>query len=152
MHEFTRGAVVQALEAQEAAISTPEGWQRHHAQGIRDAIGRAMRRNDESDVPGVSEAAKAWRASVFEPLKRRAVETGLLPADVGVDTAASYFSRMWNRPAIQSHEAEFRQVVRGWLGSLAAAEKSDAERVGRARQSATGKDDLDLGIMRREDR
>ncbi len=154
MHEFTRGAVVQALEVQEAAYLTArKAGNVTTRKEFRDAIGQAMRRNDESAVPGVAEAAKAWRAHVFEPLKRRAIDAGLLPADVSVDTAASYFSRMWNRPAIEANEAEFRKVTRDWLeGSLSVAAKADAARADRRTSKLQReKDEVDRGVMRREE-
>lgn len=153
MREVTRGAVVQALEAQEAAyLSVRKSGTVITRKEFREEIGRAMRRNDESDIPGVSEAAKAWRSSVFDPLKRRAIEAGLLPADVSVDTAASYFSRMWNRPAIEANETQFRDIVRNWLdGQLSAAEVHDAQRTGRRVSGLQKeKDGIDSVIMRRE--
>ncbi|MBI1203775.1 MAG: hypothetical protein GC182_14835 [Rhodopseudomonas sp.] len=154
MLEYTRGAVTQALEAQETAyFNARKAGNVITRKEFRDAIGQAMRRGDKSDIPGVTEAATAWRSHVIEPLKQRAVSAGLLPADVSVNTAASYFSRMWNRPAIEANEGEFRKVVRGWLeGSLSAAEKADASRVeARASKLRQEKDKLDLGIMRREE-
>ncbi|MBN8935185.1 MAG: hypothetical protein J0I13_02505, partial [Rhizobiales bacterium] len=154
MHEYTRGAVVKALEAQQAAYMTARkaGNAMTHRE-FREAVGRAMRRGDKSDIPGVAEAAQAWRSHVIEPLKQRAVSAGLLPADVSVSTAESYFTRMWNRPAIEANEAEFRTIVRDWLsGSLDAAQKAEGDRTGRRVAGLQrGKDELDRTIMRRED-
>ena len=101
---------------------------------FHEEIGRAMRRNDESDVPGVSEAAKAWRSAVTEPLKKGAIDVGLLPADVDVKTADSYFSRMWSRPKLEAGENDFKQIVRDWLdGSVTAAEEAEARKTEQAR-------------------
>lgn len=154
MHQWTRGAVVGALEAQEAAwLKARKAGNAITRDEFRKAIGQAMRRGDKSDVPGVSEAAQAWRKHVFDPLKDRAIAAGLLPADVSVETAASYFTRQWSRPAIETNEGEFRRIVRNWLeGSLDAAEKAEAERTGkRVSNLQREKDALDLGIMRREE-
>ena len=154
MHEFTRGAVTQALEAQQKAYLTArKSGAVMTRKEFREAVGKAMRRGDQSNIPGVSEAAQAWRSNVIEPLKNRAIETGLLPADVHVSTADSYFTRQWNRPAIEASEGEFRGIVRNWLaGSLDAAMKADAARADRRIKSLmTQKGELETGILRREE-
>lgn len=154
MKEATRGAVVKALEAQQSAYMTArKAGSAITKTEFRNEVGRAMRRGDQSEVPGVAEAAKAWRSSVIEPLKQRAIDAGLLPADVNVSTAESYFTRMWNRPAIEANEGEFRTVVRNWLsGSLDAAMRADGERLDRrATKLMREKGDLDLGILRRDE-
>lgn len=154
MHEYTRGAVATALEAQQKAyaVARKSGSVITKSE-FREAVGRAMRRGDKSDIPGVSEAAKAWRSTVIEPLKKRAIEAGLLPADVNVSTAESYFTRQWNRPAIEANEGEFRAVVRNWLaGSLDAALKADGKRIDRKTSNLTReKSDLETSILRREE-
>ena len=86
-------------------------------QEFREAVGRAMRRGDEDADPFVAKAAKEWRAKVFDPLKKAAIDAGLLPPDVTVETAESYFSRMWNRNKLVSREGEFKQVVQDWAES-----------------------------------
>lgn len=84
---------------------------------FRDRVGQAMRRADVD--PGgskeVSEAAGFWRAKVFDPLKKEAIELKRLPEDVHVDTAASYFSRMYNIEKIEAQEGKFLGIVRSWL-------------------------------------
>jgi hypothetical protein len=80
-----------------------------------NAIGRAMRRSDEDADPHIAKAAKEWRAKVFEPLKKAAIEAKLLPEDVSVETADSYFSRMWNRQRLIAREAEFKGRVQNWV-------------------------------------
>ena len=79
---------------------------------FREAVGKAMRRGDE-DVfdPIVTRVAQEYRAKVFEPLKKQAIEAGLLPADVSVDTAQSYFTRMWNGRKISADEVGFKGMV-----------------------------------------
>lgn len=78
---------------------------------FREAVGRAMRRGDEDPVPQVAAVAKAWRSQVFEPLKEAAIDVGLLPPDVSVKTAASYFSRQWNRNKLVGNEGDFKRRV-----------------------------------------
>jgi hypothetical protein len=51
---------------------------------------------------------------VFEPLKKQAIDAGLLPADVSVDTAQSYFTRMWNGRKISADEQGFKGMVQDW--------------------------------------
>lgn len=88
-------------------------------QEFQEAVGKAMRRGDESPDPFVTKVAQAWRAQVFDPLKEAAIKAGLLPKDVSVETAASYFSRMWNRNKLIAREDEFKQIVREWVDDMA---------------------------------
>lgn len=85
---------------------------------FENEVGRAMRRDDKHAVPEVARAAQAWRSQVFDPLKEAAIKAKLLPEDVGVDTAASYFSRMWRRGALIAQEPEFKQVVSNYYSNL----------------------------------
>lgn len=154
MKEFTHGAVARALEAQERAyIGMRKSGVVMTRKEFREAVGRAMRRNDEDPRPAVAEVAKSWRSIVIEPLKRRAVETGLLPEDVHVSTADSYFTRVWNRLRIEANEGEFRAIVRQYLsGALDAAEKAEAERLARKTgKLQREKDALVKGIAGREE-
>ncbi len=153
MHEFTRGAVSLALEVQRKAYSEAR------RQGLklterdfRQAVGMAMRRGDKSNLPGVEAAAKAWRTHVIEPLKERAIKAGLLPEDVQISTAESYFSRVYNRPLIEAQESEFKGIVRNWLSG---ALDEEIARAGRAADRRTlnlqrQKNELETGILRRQ--
>lgn len=82
---------------------------------FQEEVGRAMRRGDESTIPEVARVAQAWRRNVFDPLKDAAIEAKLLPPDVSVDTAVSYFSRLWNRKRLIAEEGRFKEVVRNWV-------------------------------------
>jgi len=77
---------------------------------FEEAVGRAMRTRDEGRNDFITKAAQTWRREVFEPLKRNAVELGLLPEDVSVGTASSYFSRIINREAVSAQEHAFKGV------------------------------------------
>jgi hypothetical protein len=81
---------------------------------FREAVGKAMRRGDTDPDPIITKAAQEWRAKVFDPLKQQAIDAGLLPKDVSVDTAQSYFSRMWNARKISADEAGFKGMVQDW--------------------------------------
>lgn len=84
---------------------------------FREAVGKAMRRGDDDPNPFVARVAKEWRARVFDPLKTEAISSKLLPADVSVDTAQSYFSRMWNQPKLIAQEGRFKAIVEDWVNN-----------------------------------
>lgn len=153
MQEYTRGAVVKALEAQRAAYSKARNaGSKLTEEQFRQAVGMAMRRGDESPEPGVAEAAKAWRSAVIEPLKERAIKAGLLPSDVTVSTAESYFSRVYNRPLIEAKEGEFKDVVRDWLSGALDEEiaRNRARTDKRVMSLQRQKNELETGILRRQ--
>ena len=75
------------LEARDM-LGAPEGAMSYSE--FRQAIGRAMRRGDEATQPEVAEAAKLLREKVFDPLKQRAIDVGLMPADIDTKTARSH--------------------------------------------------------------
>lgn len=105
-----------------ALTATDDAFAEHRKAGgqltrleFREAVGKAMRRGDEADDPRVANVAKEWRAKVFDPLKEAAINARLLPEDVSVDTAASYFSRMWNRNKLIAREGDFKNIVTAWI-------------------------------------
>ena len=86
------------------------------------AAGMAMRRGDQGGNEYINRAAEVYRARVFEPLKKIAIDEGLLPEDVSVDTALSYFTRVYLRERIIAQEAEFRaRVLPRVTGRIAAS-------------------------------
>lgn len=87
-------------------------------QEFEEAVGRAMRRGDTGDNDFVSQAAQAWRKRVFDPFKDEAIDMGLLPPDVSTDTAASYFSRLWNKERLTAQEPEFKQRVTDYYENI----------------------------------
>jgi hypothetical protein len=91
----------------------PEGRLTYTA--FKAEVARAMRRGDQHEITEVGEAARAWREKVFDPLKDRAVELGLLPEDVEVKTAVSYLSRLYNVERIAARRPEFVGTVHSWL-------------------------------------
>lgn len=152
MHEYTRGAVMQAVDAQRKAYSNARrNGLKLTEQQFREAVGYAMRRGDRSDIPGVSEAAKAWRSNVIEPLKDRAIKAGLLPEGVEVITADSYLSRVYNRPLIEANETEFKGILREWLTGEIEKELTRKARSGdaKARNMQAEASDLEMRILRR---
>lgn len=82
-------------------------------------VGRAMRRGDRDELndPYISQSAQMWRKDIFEPLKEEAISRGLLPKNVEVSTAVSYFTRVFNREKITAREDEFTQIVRNFYAN-----------------------------------
>lgn len=94
--------------------SSPQG--KMTFRQFREAIGEAMRRGDRSNVQEVSEAAKIWRETVFDPLKEEAIRLDLLPADVEVKTALSYLTRAYNTEKIIAQRNEWIDTaIMPWL-------------------------------------
>lgn len=113
------GAYTIALEETEKLfIEARKAGTRFTTDEFRKRVGRALRRGDldEAGDASVTAAAKVWRDRVFDPLKDKAIRAGLLPADVSVETARSYFTRMYNRSMIEANEAEFKSILKEWLG------------------------------------
>lgn len=118
MKEWNAG-LAQAVRGTDEAFSdyVKAGGKLKHTE-FREAVGRAMRRGDEDADPFVSKAARDWRTKVFDPLKNEAIAAKLLPEDVSVDTAASYFSRMWNRNKLIAQEGRFKAIVEKWVSDM----------------------------------
>src|SRR3546814_576603 len=82
---------------------------------FREAVGRAMRRGDTSEIPEAAEAARTFRRNVFNPLKDKAIATEILPKDVTVETAPSYLSRVWDVTKVNARRPELVQRTMHWL-------------------------------------
>jgi hypothetical protein len=120
--EFARRALDKAVEAHRAAyIDARKAGLAMTEREFHEDVGRAMRRGGQNDIPAVARAAGAWRSHVVEPLTKRAIETGLLPKDVDAAGASAYFSRLWNREAIEANEQEFKGILHGYFDGQASA-------------------------------
>lgn len=117
------------------AFGAPEG-KLTYGQFLEE-IGRANRRGDRHDIPQVQKAAEEARRTVFDPLKRRAIETGLLPEDVKTETAESYFTRVYDVPKIIAKRPEFQQILSAWLTETQAGVGQRIERYSAALDRAT---------------
>jgi hypothetical protein len=117
-----------------------------NAEEFESAVGMAMRRADTGENDFVSRAAESWRKTVFDPLKKEAIKLDLLPADVSVDEADSYFTRMWNSNKINAQQSRFVQIVRDHIeGGLRQEFQDDVERLqGRLAKLEREKTDLQL--------
>jgi len=112
---------------------------------FREAVGVAMRNADTHEIPEVAQAAQWVRENVFDPWKERAIKIGLLPEDVDVDTAASYFTRVYNRQAIVARRPEFQGRIADWL------EAEQARKAGAQERIAAIVDDLEAQITKLAD-
>lgn len=120
------------------------------AQEFDEAIGRAMRRGDLGENDFVSRAAKSWRERVFEPFKNEAIDMGLLPADVSVETAESYFSRAWNVERLTAQEPEFKQKVADYYSGRLLGDYEESSRVLAERTAALDQEVADLRMTPEE--
>lgn len=120
------------------------------AQEFDEAIGRAMRRGDLGENDFVSRAAKSWRERVFEPFKNEAIDMGLLPADVSVETAESYFSRAWNVERLTAQEPEFKQKVADYYSGRLLGDYEESSRVLSERMAALDQEVADLRMTPEE--
>ncbi len=127
------GATPQAVETlrkqwnaglAQAVSDERSAWKRYKQRAGRsrmtrdqfdEEIGKALRRGDEHEIPEVAEAARSYRKNIFDPLKDAAIEARLLPEDVTVDTATSYFSRVYKRKLVEADEVNFKRAVSDWV-------------------------------------
>jgi len=113
---LSRGLLADGLEANKTA------YQAYRSNGgtlrqlqFNEAVSRALRNGDASEIPEAAQAAKEIRTKVYEPIKQQAIEVGLLPEDVDVSTAISYLNRRWNKDAINANLPQFLEKTADWL-------------------------------------
>ncbi|MBK9156749.1 MAG: hypothetical protein IPM11_01235 [Micropruina sp.] len=138
--EATVRTRVTALQA-EAGTAAEAAYKEMRTQGVRmsrddfyQEVGRAMRNNDTSDNPFVSRAAQGYR-KLFDDFTKDALKLGLLEeGDLDVKTAASYFSRVYDRDKLLASEPEFLDVIgRHFADRMAQAYDVEAAEVRAAR-------------------
>jgi len=93
------------------------GGQRMNFVDFNEAVGMAMRRGDQSEIPEVAQAAAQIRP-MFEATKVRMQELGILPEDVDVSTAQSYLPRIYKFDKILSDRTEFRGRIANWIQGI----------------------------------
>lgn len=94
---------------------------------FKEAVGKAMRRADNSNIPEVAAAAKAARKHVFDPPKDAAIEVGLLPPKLDRVFAPSYLTRIWNSQRIVAQRPAWTKMVVTWMKREQAKVKPDAD-------------------------
>lgn len=80
-------------------------------------VAKALQEGDRHDIPQVEQAAQYVRRTVFNPWRDRAIKAGLLPEDVGVKTAESFFQRVYDKQKIGAQRPQFVDTVANWLRS-----------------------------------
>ena len=113
---------------------------------FEEQVGDAMRNGDQGENDFVSRAATGWRDRLFDPLKNEAIDQGLLPADVNVATAPSYFSRAWNRDVLEAREREFKQIVTDDYAGQMADDYAGSATTLRTRLATLDQEKADLGL------
>lgn len=78
---------------------------------FKDEIGIALLNNDTHAIPEVAAAAKYFRARVYEPLKKAAIEAGMLPEDVTPSVSDSYFHTIYDHIAISRNRVDFERRI-----------------------------------------
>jgi len=109
-----------------AGQSTKDMHREHKAAGgglgyteFRQEIGKALRRGDVHADSSVQKAAQWMRSNVFDPLKDRAIEVGLLPEGVQVKEA------VYNREKIKAQRPEFKRIASQYVQRAVLAERDD---------------------------
>jgi hypothetical protein len=115
---LSRGLLANALEKHNKLYRQyKNGGGKLRPYEFNQAVSRALRNGDASDIPEAGLSAKAFRQDLYEPIKKNAIEVGLLPEDVDVSTAISYLNRRWNKDAINANLPQFISKVSDWLKS-----------------------------------
>lgn len=79
-------------------------------------VSQAMRRGDESDISEASEMARHMRKQ-FDADRETFTALGVLPEDLGVLGARSYFPRVYDHSAILSDRIGFAARLRSWFAN-----------------------------------
>ena len=141
-HDAVKAAAGQASKAMHREYKAAGGDLGY--TDFRREVGKAMRRGDQHVDTSVAKTAQWMRANVFDPLKDRAVEAGLLPEGVEVKEAASYFSRVYNREKIKSHRPQFKQVIVDWIDRQQQADLQKQQKLLAEREAKKQSLDVDL--------
>ncbi len=115
---LSRGLLANALEKHNKLYRQyKNGGGKLRPYEFNQTVSRALRNGDVSDIPEAAQSAQAFRHELYEPIKKNAIEVGLLPEDVDVSTAISYLNRRWNKDAINANLPQFISKVSDWLKS-----------------------------------
>ena len=96
---------------------------------FNEQVSAAIRHGSDDEF--LQKAADAWNTKLYEPLKKAAIEEGLLPADVDVATAIGYLNRTWSKEKIMANSPKFIQTVKRWLDDENIIKMEGQEEIGR---------------------
>lgn len=131
---------VTGLQA-EAMSAAQASYKEMRSSGVKmgeddfySAVGRAMRNGDEDANEFVSRAAQGYR-KLFDDFTNDALKLGLLKEDdLDVKTAASYFSRVYDRDKLLASEPDFLETIgRHFAERMARAYEGESAEVVSAR-------------------
>lgn len=74
---------------------------------FREDVGRALENIDNAGSPQAASMANYIRNKVFEPMRQKATNAGLLPEDLPEEFAQSYFTRIYNQEMIAAERPDF---------------------------------------------
>ncbi len=89
-----------------------EGGEPLNFAAFKREVAGAMRRSDQSVIPEAASAAARARQMVIEPIKRRAIRAGILPADVATVGAESYLPRLYDVRRIKANLTAWERMLR----------------------------------------
>jgi hypothetical protein len=114
-----------------AAIDTLMGGRKGKLSfdDFRVEVGKALRRGDKHEVPEVAQAAKNFRAKLFDPLKDAAIKEKLLPEDIEVSTATSYLTRVYNTQKIVAERGAWDGKLFDWLSIMRHSNKKRLDKL-----------------------
>lgn len=129
------GLQAEAMNAAEASYKEMRtGGTRMSQDDFYNAVGRAMRNGDDDPNAFVARAAQGYR-KLFDDFTKDALKLGLLEeGDLDVKTAASYFSRVYNRDKLLAAEPDFLDTIgRHFAERMAKSYEAEAADVSMAR-------------------
>lgn len=82
---------------------------------FRQAVGRALRNGDKSDIPEVQELAQLVRREILDPYRKQMEEVGMLAplkeGETGVVGDVSYLTRMYHQERIRARQDKFEDIL-----------------------------------------
>ena len=82
---------------------------------FNELVSREQRDPGSVDDPHVKKSAAAWEKDTYEPLRKEAIDTELLPEDVRPENATQYLNRQWIPEKIAAKLPVFLQKTEQWL-------------------------------------
>lgn len=103
----------QALEKRSTVGGFFTGQNARNYREFNELVAKAVRNGSEDPI--IQKAADAWDQKLYKPMRDEAINVGLLPEDVDVETAKNYLNRVWNKEKVASKYPQFIETVSQWL-------------------------------------